>query len=436
MSAGGSPAGRRIAVIGGGWAGLAAAVRATQLGHRVTLFEMARHLGGRARSVEQEGRVLDNGQHILVGAYRDTLALMHQVGVDPKVVLRRQPLALVYPDGGGLRLPGGPAALAFARGVLGWKELPWGDRVGLLALALKWRLSGFRCACELTVAELARDCPPRAYRELIEPLCVAALNTPAEQASAQVLLTVLRDALFGAAGAADLLLPRAPLDQLLPRAAAAWLAGHGSEVACGRRIMQLEAAEHSVRVDGEAFSQIVVATSAAEAARLLAPIAPEWSLDTAAFEYQPIITAWLMAPGTHWPQPIMALRADDRRPAQFGFDLGALGGAPGTFALVVSGAARWVEAGAEATREALLAQWREDFPASGHGTAGWLTSRTEKRATFACTPGLRRSPAGVHARIRVAGDHVEGPYPATLEGAVRSGIAAAEALHAATRPSA
>jgi len=95
----------------------------------------------------------------------------------------------------------------------------------------------------------------------------------------------------------------------------------------------------------------------------------------------------------------------------------------------VSGAADWVQAGGEATRDALLAQWNEAFAATEHGTPRWLTSRTEKRATFACTPGLKRPAPTVHARIRVAGDHVEGPYPATLEGAVRSGVAAADALH-------
>ena len=106
----------RVAVVGGGWAGLAAAVRATALGHQVTLFEMAPQLGGRARSVTHGGLTLDNGQHILIGAYRDTLALMRQVGVDPDAVLHREPLTLRYPDGSGLRLPAGPALLAFARG--------------------------------------------------------------------------------------------------------------------------------------------------------------------------------------------------------------------------------------------------------------------------------------------------------------------------------
>jgi predicted NAD/FAD-dependent oxidoreductase len=127
---------------------------------------------------------------------------------------------------------------------------------------------------------------------------------------------------------------------------------------------------------------------------------------------------------------MMALRADAQRPAQFAFDLGALGGPPGLFALVISGAAAWVEAGADATHEALMNQWTQAFPPGAHGPVRWLTSRTEKRATFACAPGLKRSPPQVHPRIRVAGDHVEGPYPATLEGAVRSGLAAAEALNA------
>jgi squalene-associated FAD-dependent desaturase len=420
---------RRVAVIGGGWAGLAAAVHACAAGHQVSLFEMAPQLGGRARSVTHDGLTLDNGQHILIGAYVDTLALMRQVGVDPDAVLHRQPLTLQYPDGSGLRLPSGPALPAFARGVLGWRDLPFGERLGLLLLATRWRLQGFRCPPSMTVAELARRCPPRAYKELIEPLCVAALNTPAEQASAQVLLTVLRDALFGAPGAADLLLPRAPLDALLPTMALRWLQHHGARVQLGHRVMRLAAhGGATVQVDDEHFDHAIVATPPGEAARLLADVAPEWSQDAAAFTYQPIITAWLRAPDARWPQPMMALRSDGLRPAQFGFDLGALGGPARTFALVVSGAAAWVDAGTEATRAALLQQWSESFPQAEHGPVEWLASRTEKRATFACKPLLKRAPARVHGQVTVAGDHVEGPYPATLEGAVRSGIAAARAI--------
>lgn len=429
MSPGAEPARpQRVAIVGGGWAGLAAAVHACAAGHAVTLFEMAPRLGGRARSAPHDGRLLDNGQHILIGAYRDTLALMRQVGVDPDAVLLRRPLTLRQPDGSGLALPPGAAVPAFVRGVLAWRDLPLAERLGLLALAARWRLAGFRCPPQMTVAELARRCPPGAYRLLIEPLCVAALNTPASAASAQVLLTVLRDALFGAPGAADLLLPRAPLDALLPDAAHAWLQAHGASVVPGHRVMALDAGEAGVQLDGAPFDHAVVATPPGEAARLLARVAPAWARGAAAFTYQPIVTAWVRAPDARWPLPMLALRADGLRPAQFGFDLGALGGPAGTYALVASGAAAWVDAGAEATRAALLAQWDEAFPAARHGPVHWLTQRTEKRATFACTPGLARPVAAVHPRIRVAGDHVQGPYPATLEGAVRSGLAAVSHL--------
>ena len=115
-----------VAVVGAGWAGLAAAVRAREAGHAVTLFEMAAQLGGRARSVDIEGHALDNGQHILIGAYQRTLALMRTVGADPQALLTRLPLTLLYPDGRGLRLPPGPALPGFVRGVLSLPRLDLG----------------------------------------------------------------------------------------------------------------------------------------------------------------------------------------------------------------------------------------------------------------------------------------------------------------------
>ncbi|HSI59878.1 MAG TPA: hydroxysqualene dehydroxylase HpnE [Ideonella sp.] len=422
----------RLAVIGAGWAGLAAAVRGCELGHAVTLYEMSHHAGGRARTLPHEGLPLDNGQHILIGAYRDTLALMRQVGVDPDQVLRRLPLTLAYPDGSGLRLPAGRAVPSFLRGVLAWRSVPLAERLGLLALAAQWRLQGFRCAPGATVAELARRCPPTVYRDLLEPLCVAALNTPASQASGQVLLTVLRDALFGPPGSSDLLLPAAPLDELMPAAALRWLAAQGATLRLGQRVQAVAASGTGWQVDGEPHDQLVLAATAQESARLLAPHAPAWAAQAGAFEYQPIVTVWLQAPGARWPQPMMALRASDEAPAQFGFDLGALGGPADTYALVVSGAASWVARGLETTADAVEAQLRQAFGEHGAwpATVTRLAVRAEKRATFACVPGLLRPSAAPLAGLRVAGDFVDGPYPATLEGAVRSGLAAVLSLRA------
>lgn len=426
---------QRVAIVGAGWAGLAAAVRSTQRGHRVTVFEMARHAGGRARGVRTGAGVLDNGQHILIGAYTHTLALMSQVGANPQHWLQRLPLSLIYPDGRGLRLPAGPPVTAFARGVLsatGWR---WSDRCCLLAAAARWRLGGFRCAPSLTVGQLCRRLPRTLVRDLIEPLCVAALNTPMSKASAQVFLRVLHDALFSGHGSADLLLPRGSLTDVLPEPALTWLADRGASIHLGQRAMTLSPADPGWHLDGERFDTVILACSAVEAARLSASIAPDWSRVTAALRYEPIVTAYLLDPTLRLPAPMLALDADDAgAPAQFAFDLGALGRADATFAFVVSGASTWMERGLTATGQAVLRQARRAFPGAFNadgamGDEAVIAHLTvEQRATFACTPGLARPPMQIAPGLLAAGDYVEGPYPATLEGAVRAGESAADAV--------
>jgi squalene-associated FAD-dependent desaturase len=422
-------ASRRVAVVGGGWAGLAAAVRAVEGGWQVTLYEMAREFGGRARAVVQHGLPLDNGQHILIGAYRETLALMRTVGVDPERVLLRRPLALVDATGRGLRLPSGPALPAFVRAVWSLSDWPRHERLALLMAALRWRLAGFRADPRLTVAELIAALPETARRTLLEPLCVAALNTPAAQASASVFLRVLRDALFGGTGAADLLLPRAPLSTLLPAPAADWLLGQGARLRAGQRVMRIERREGgSYSCDDEAFDAVILACSATEAGRLTAELAPQWSAVASGFAYEPIVTVYLGAAGAAWDPPMIALDAGPDDPAQFAFDLGALDPTRnGVYAFVVSGARDWIERGLDATAQAVLAQAGAAF-----ASMRWrvLQARSERRATFACTPGLQRPAARLASGLVAAGDYIEGPYPATLEGAVASGCTAVRLLGA------
>ncbi|HSQ71749.1 MAG TPA: NAD(P)-binding protein, partial [Rubrivivax sp.] len=166
----------RLAVVGGGWAGLASAVRACEAGHAVTLFEMAAQGGGRARRVDVDGLALDNGQQILIGAYSRTLDLMRTVGTDVDAGLLRRPLELRYADGRGLQMPPGPPWLGFVRAVAGCRGWTVADRLALLSTAAGWALAGFRCAPQLTAGELCRGLPPAVRELLIDPLCVAALN--------------------------------------------------------------------------------------------------------------------------------------------------------------------------------------------------------------------------------------------------------------------
>jgi len=420
----------KLAVVGAGWAGLAAAVRAVQRGHHATVLEAARTLGGRARTLAVDlpaggTAALDNGQHILVGAYVETLRLMEQVGVAPGQALLRLPLVLRHPDGTGLALPDWPAPWDVLAGILlarGWR---WADRFSLVRAALAWRRAGFRCDPALTVAQLAAGVSPRVRQDVIEPLCVAALNTPAERASAEVFLRVVGDALFarghGAWRGGDLLLPRQALGQLFPEHAHRWLAARGAQVRTGARARTLRRAGSAWQLDDEAFDAVVLACGASEAARLVRSAgvqAGEWLAEAEALRFEAIATVYVTG-GPALPQPIVALRSGPEAPAQFVFDRGQLGGPPGLLAFVASASGREKEA----VESEVLAQ---------AGALGWsvrvLRTVVEKRATFACEPALRRPPGAIAPGLWACGDYVAGPYPATLEGAVRSGLAAAERL--------
>ncbi len=438
----------RIAIVGAGWAGLAAAVHAVQAGHAVTVFEAARQLGGRARGVPltlPDGRELmvDNGQHILIGAYTESLRLMRTVGVDPESALLRLPLTLRFADGTGLRWPEAPEPLDAVAGILRARGWRWSERLALLRAALGWRRAGFACASDVTVAALCRALPPRLMSEFVEPLCVAALNTPVDQASGQVFLRVLHDALLGGRGHSNLLLPRVDLGALFPQAAARWLAQRGAAVRTGQRIDALHWQAPHWRVGEQDFDRVIWATSPSNAASALdqsAQGAPDdvaigmrtWSAAAARLTHRAITTVHVQAaaaPASRrlLPAPMLALRSGCDAPAQFVFDRDAITGPAAStrlLAFVISDST----GERPALEAAVVAQAQREL---GLAVQPLLTI-TERRATFACTAALQRPPAAIAPGLLACGDYIAGPYPATLEGAVRSGIAA---VRAATTPS-
>ena len=426
----------KVAVIGGGWAGLAAAVRATQAGHHVTLFETAAMPGGRARSDDDSDAATDNGQHILLGGYARTLALMREVGVDVEHALLRLPLSVTYADGAGFALsPSGPRLIAAAGALFGARGFGVVDKLSAVAMSLAWQRRGFHCPPSLTVDELLCRAPTaRVHRRLIEPLCVAALNTPSAEASAEVFLAVMRDSLFGARDASDLLLPQRPLAQLLPLPALAWLRARGATVRLRTRVDALQRVDHRWRISSNedadaAFDEVILATPATEAARLTQTIAPAWSATAAALAHEPIVTIALTAPKRAWRAPMLALDSDDTTaPAQFAFKLGAQPGDVDRATLVVSAAGSWLERGSDAVAAAAIAQYRRTFALRDDEAVSLISVRADKRATFRCTAGVVRPDMDIVPGLRAAADYVAGPYPATLESAVLAGEAAALAL--------
>ncbi|MFM8666410.1 MAG: hydroxysqualene dehydroxylase HpnE [Betaproteobacteria bacterium] len=436
---------RRVGVVGAGWAGLAAAVELAEAGWQVQMWEMATSPGGRGRSgiaqtlPQHRPWELDAGQHILIGAYTESLRLIQRLGVDPKQAFWRAPLALVGPDGLGLTLPAGHPMVAFLRGLSQHRAWPWRTRLQLLWRVAGWHRRGFRCAPGLTVAQLCAGLAPQVMHELMEPLCVAALNTPAASADAQVFLRVLADGLFAGPGGSDLLLPRWPLRRLLPSPALDRLQALGAGVHLGERVTHIEPlGQGRWRVQAKAsqtVDRLVVATSPVEAGRLLQPWDAAWAATARGLQFEPIVTCWVEAPGVRLPHAMVRL---DHGPAQFVFDLAAMG-VPwdGGLSLVVSDAGPLLDHGLAALEQAVLKQAQALPGAQAHHTRV-VRSIAERRATFACTPGLLRPPgraAAAHGGLWVAGDYVEGPYPSTLEGAVRSGVAAAQQLRDTLRDS-
>ena len=438
----------KVAVIGAGWAGCTAAVEATRLGHGVTLFEAARTPGGRARRVDvtavlppgpSAALALDNGQHILIGAYAETLRLMADLGVDANASLRRLPLTLQYPDGSGLKLPASrwlPAPLDAFVGILtaqGWSA---GDKLSLLRAALGWQLRGFRCEAGKSVADLCKGISTGAMAQLIEPLCVSALNTPAQRASGQVFLRVMHDALFSTSGGSNLLLPRVDLGTLLPDAALAWLQAHGGAIRLGTRVQGLQRTGPAWQLTlplaagpAEVFDHIVLACPPGDAARLVESSglpAADWLAKARGLHHEALTTVYAHAPDARLRQPLLALEPTLSAPAQFVFDRGQLGGPTGLLAFVISAS--------DGEGALLTAQVLAQATAQLGLTLLPVQTIVEKRATFSCTPGLQRPGMAVGEPTRpgggllACGDYIDGPYPATLEGAVRSGLAAARTI--------
>jgi hydroxysqualene dehydroxylase len=428
----------RVCIVGAGWAGLTCAVHCTAAGHAVTVVEAAGAPGGRARAVRLATNAanacdVDNGQHILIGAYHATLDTLSMVGVDIAKVLHRSPLRLLDPQGRGIALPKLPFPVNVVAGLSRARGWDIRDKWSLANAALAWRWANFRCAPELTVAGLCSGLSPKVRNDLIDPLCVSALNTPATKASASVFLRVMQDALFGGSGSSDLLLPSTDLSALFPQPCVDWLRLNKARLLFCKRVQSIAATTRGDwEIDGERFDAVVFACDSSNAARLAraaydsAPASmrasiANWASAASALQFETISTVYLHGSDARLSAPMLALRPTPDCPAQFVFDRGLLGGPAGLLAFVVS---------ANTLDNSACEMYVQRQAQVQLGLSGLSVVKTivEKRATFACTPNLQRPPTRIAPGLYACGDYIDGPYPATLEGAVRSGKAAAAVL--------
>jgi squalene-associated FAD-dependent desaturase len=439
-----------VLVIGAGWAGLSAAVRLVQAGRRVSLIDSAPQAGGRARTqtlhLDGENLALDNGQHLLMGAYHATLDLLHTIGILPEKVLARHPLTLQATDGLMLRAPRWPAPFHLLGALLNAQGLSLRECLALSRAFMRVRFQGVaRLAHDLRVsAWLAQSQQPQSVIARIwQPLCLGALNTLVDDACAKTFVRVLRDALLSRADASDFLVPHSTLGTVLPDPAIAWLRQHKANVmlrtTC-RQLQQTPEGSWQALTDRGSINahQIVLALPPHHVARLIGQkwLPPSLCDALGGYEYEPIATVWLTWRQTlHLPHTLMLTETPPHAPGQWLFRRPhpENSSTVKTMAsVIISGCARYPyapEALAKAVSQQLITQCRLPPPDAARTVI-------DRHATIRCTPDRpkldTRSLTHHAPGLYLAGDWVWHDYPATLESAVRSGSAAAATLCADT----
>lgn len=456
---------KKIAVVGGGWAGAAAAVNLARQNHEVHWIESSRQLGGRARAIEHKGKILDNGQHILLGAYTSCFALFKTLGLKPEDHLLRLPLQMVYPKQSGMHFvaPKLPAPLHLVLALVKAQGISRADKMALARFSTTARWMDWQLNVDCSVSELLQryEQTERLIQLMWNPLCIAALNTPPDCASARVFLAVLRDSLGAKRSASDMLLPIVDLSALMPQVAAEFILKNGGQVHLGTTVQDLAQLDDkqwrltstTSELDAMHFDGVVLATPAETSKRWLAKLvidrAEQDSSDMEKttqgiviaqpsefpneFNYEAITTCYLQyEESIKLERPFFALvdNPSQEHWGQFVFDRGQLHqNQQGLLAVVVSAAAEAASLERDTLAKQIAVQLAHAFEAPELAQPVWHQVISEKRATFSCTPNLRRPTNQTsHAGLVLAGDYTDCDYPATLESAVRSGAAAAQLL--------
>lgn len=433
-----------VIIVGGGWAGLSCAVELTRHGRHVTLLESARQLGGRARRVAFGEYAVDNGQHILLGAYTHTLELLQTVGVNLATHVMRTPLQLHLQDQQRpaflLTTPNLPAPFHLLIALLRAQGLSLNDR--WMAIRFGHRLCNNKSILEqdITVSELLQieKQNTRLIQYLWEPLCLAALNTPIDQASAEVFLEVLRSAFCKSRRNTDLLLPKTDLSALLPDHACEYIERHGGRVELGQRVDELllhQRQIHGVRCadSPRRASHVVLTIPPYAVLPLLKPIPAlqDITYNLANFTYEPICTIYVKYPedvSTDFPMQGFTGGLShwiiDRR----------ISGLPGLMAVVISGPGPHTKLSQTELARQISAELTLAFP---HWPApDDMFVICEKRATFSCQRNINAIRPAHRTPVKglwLAGDYTNTGYPATIEGAVQSGLHCARQIVADSR---
>lgn len=442
---------QRIAIIGGGWAGLAVAIELCQHGHAVSVYESSPQLGGRARSIEWNGMTLDNGQHLVIGAYQQLLSLLNTMQADIGKLFKRLPHHMLMLDARTadtlfeLKLPTFPAPLHLLFGVLKIPQLSLLEKFQLLLRFNK--LLNTPLIKDTNVSNwLAGAGLPKAYTEyLLKPVCLAALTTHPEQASARALQSVLLQTFNAPADHTDLLIPAQDLGRTFPELARQFIEQQGGKLFTRSKVQALQFTRSGVSgivVNDEpiAFDQVILATPPSATARLLENHSQFTKLCTTLqqLQYEPVTTLYLQfARPVKLAVPMIGVI---NGLSEWVFER-ATSGHANLLAVVISAQGEHLTMPPAELSAKIHSELKHIIP----GLPELLDSKliVEKRATIQCSPGVDKFRPGIQTEVsnlKLCGDYVyieennQPGLPSTLEGALRSGVKCAQLIIQQSNP--
>ena len=432
-------------IIGGGWAGLSAAVKLSEKNIPVTVFESAKQLGGRARSIRHDKMTLDNGQHLMIGAYTEMLSLLETIKVSEKEVFLRITQQLEILDFKNqstafkLKLPKLPAPFNLLFGMLNCPSLSLKQKIKTL---YKFdRLLKTNIKHDISVDEWLQQAglPDKYIEYLLKPLCLAALTTHSHEASARAFQSVLRQTFNGPAANTDLLIPRKDLSHVFPEAAKRYIESKGGQVLTEHRLSKLNCKDNQITslLVNEQIIQadhVILATPAHRTLTLLSDsnACKDINQQLAQLVYEPVTTVYLQyRPSVKLVLPMMGVI---NATSEWLFDRTHCN-QPGLIAAVISANGPHMELSNDQLSEKIALELATQFP--DWPEAESILVIREKRATLSCVAGIDQLRPDIQTPIRnlrLCGDYVyieennQPGLPSTLEGAMRSGVKCAQQL--------
>jgi squalene-associated FAD-dependent desaturase len=428
-----------VTVVGGGWAGLAAAATLCHQQIPVTLLEASKQLGGRARTIPDETWNIDNGQHIMLGSYHYTINLLKNFDIHERTVLQRSLLSLEIrsPEQESIRLqvPNVAAPMHLLWGIMRTQGLDLHERGTLLRLGARLIRGNFTIKQDQTLEKwlLQQGQTRRLINHVWQPLCLGLLNTPIREASTRVFLKLAKKIVSRDREDSDLLFIKPTLTECLPIYARRFIEQHDGTIQLKRRVNRLIIDKNKLKgiMVGDKFQpvdQLILATPPWVTQKLMGEheATQEISELLDRLSYHPICTVYLQYPEkTRLEREFIGLTDSV---GHWLFDH-RINGQPGLMTVIICGPGKHMTM----DNVSLVSQVREELAALFPHWPPAQKTRVirEKRATFGCVVDCDEMRPTALTGVRglyLAGDYLNTGYPARLEGAVKSGTLSAKAL--------